>query len=192
MSSAGSRDWTWRRRLGRQLAFQFVFERLLNPRAAPVTTAAQPQGAGSGAGVPSREEIEQLARRLETLWSDQTEPSDQLEEDLSRLLADPRARKEAVAFAEKLAAGVFTRCEQIDQCIARAAHHWSLERMAPVDRAILRVGAFELLFGDTPPRVAINEAVELAKRFGGADSGAFVNGILDRLMHEKPGESTGN
>jgi len=55
--------------------------------------------------------------------------------------------------------------------------------MAPVDRAILRVGAFELLF---------NEAVELAKRFGGADSGAFVNGILDRLMHEKPGESTGN
>ena len=65
--------------------------------------------------------------------------------------------------------------------LAQTADNWSLERMAATDRNVLRLGAFEILHSDTPDRVAINEAVELAKRFGTAQSAQFVNGILDRL-----------
>lgn len=183
MSSLHSPSWTLCRRAGRQLAFQFVYERSLNPRPAPRQAAAGAEQAEAGA---SLEEMERFARRVEAPWDDQPEAD---EPALSAMLRDPSARHEILAFASRLAAGVLARREELDRCIAQAAHHWSLERMAPVDRAILRVGAFELLFGDAPPRVAINEAVELAKRFGGADSGSFVNGILDRLMHEKQGEA---
>ena len=86
-------------------------------------------------------------------------------------------------FAEQLLAGVREHREQLDQRFAEIAENWSLERMAPTDRNVLRLGAFEILHTDTPKRVAINEAVELAKRFGAEQSGQFVNGLLDRLMH---------
>jgi N utilization substance protein B len=72
----------------------------------------------------------------------------------------------------------------IDRRIERTAANWDLHRMAATDRNILRLGAYEILFSDTPDRVAINEAVELAKRYGTAQSAQFVNGILDRLMHD--------
>ncbi len=185
-SSPHSPSWMLRRRAGRQLAFQFVFERALNPQTAPVGPAA---GREDGEAGPGPEEMERFARRVENPWDDQAQAAGDL---LHAVLLDTAARGEIVEFAGRLAAGVIGRRDELDERIARAALHWSLERMAPVDRAILRVGAFELLFGDTPPRVAINEAVELAKRFGGAESGAFVNGILDRLMHEKQGEPAGN
>ena len=68
-----------------------------------------------------------------------------------------------------------------DQIIAEFARGWTADRLARVDRAILRLGAWELLGTDIPPAVAINEAVELAKEYGGADSPAFVNGILDSI-----------
>jgi len=74
----------------------------------------------------------------------------------------------------------------IDEAIVRASENWRLERMSCVDRNILRIGVHELCADDeTPPRVAINEAVELAKRFGTADSAAFVNGILDRVARDE-------
>jgi N utilization substance protein B len=93
----------------------------------------------------------------------------------------------AAAFARQLVAGV-RRCRaELDGRIEAAAVNWSLGRMAATDRNVLRLGAYELLHTDTPPRVAINEAVELAKRYGTRQSAAFVNGILDRLMHEKEG-----
>ncbi len=72
--------------------------------------------------------------------------------------------------------------------IEQAAENWSLNRMAATDRNILRLGAYEILHTDTPDRVAIDEAVELAKRFGSAQSAQFVNGILDQLMHTKQTE----
>jgi N utilization substance protein B len=76
----------------------------------------------------------------------------------------------------------------LDALLAGIADNWSLERMAATDRNVLRLGAYEILYGGTPPRVAINEAVELAKRFGTANSAPFVNGILDKLMpKEEPG-----
>jgi N utilization substance protein B len=94
---------------------------------------------------------------------------------------------ELVDFARSLVRGVRQNRKQLDDVLARTAEHWSLERMAATDRNVLRLGAFEILYAETPDRVAINEAVELAKRFGTRQSAQFVNGILDRLLagHEK-------
>jgi transcription antitermination protein NusB len=88
-------------------------------------------------------------------------------------------------FARTVFLDIAARIEAIDEVIVSASDNWRLERMSRVDRNILRLGVFELCFGqDTPPRVAINEAVELAKRFGTEDSAAFVNGVLDRIARD--------
>jgi transcription antitermination protein NusB len=70
----------------------------------------------------------------------------------------------------------------LDALLVKTAENWSLERMAATDRNVLRLGAYEILFTQTPAAVAINEAVELAKRFGAAQSAPFVNGILDKFI----------
>jgi N utilization substance protein B len=89
------------------------------------------------------------------------------------------------AFCVSLYDGVVERITEIDDHLARAAENWRLPRMAGVDRSVLRLGAFELLFApETPAEVALNEAIELARRFGSAESPAFVNGILDRLRKD--------
>lgn len=86
------------------------------------------------------------------------------------------------AMAERLARGAQSRAAELDEAIATAATHWRLDRIAPVDRTILRLGAYELVAeSQTPPAVILDEAVELAKRFGEADSPAFVNGVLDAI-----------
>jgi N utilization substance protein B len=95
-----------------------------------------------------------------------------------------QVRQNAMEFGRGLVDGVRRNRAQIDDRIARAAEHWSLERMAVTDRNVLRLGVYELLYTDAPPRVVIDEAIDLAKRFGTAQSGPFVNGILDKLMHE--------
>ena len=99
----------------------------------------------------------------------------------SRLNNDP----ESVDFARALLAGVRKHRAEIDKLLVERADNWTLERMAVTDRNILRLGAFEMLYGDTPQRVAINEAVELAKRYGAKQSPHFVNGVLDRFMHKE-------
>ncbi|MFZ5453182.1 MAG: transcription antitermination factor NusB [Thermodesulfobacteriota bacterium] len=86
------------------------------------------------------------------------------------------------AYLLQLVEGVATHLEELDALIARHSEHWRLERMAAVDRNLLRLAAYELLYEPKiPPKVVINEAVELAKLYGTEVSGAFVNGILDRL-----------
>ena len=86
------------------------------------------------------------------------------------------------AFVSRLVEGTTQHLAEIDPLIRRHATNWTLERMALVDRNILRLGAYELLHEtETPPKVVINEAVDLAKRFGAADSGKFVNGVLDSI-----------
>ncbi len=85
------------------------------------------------------------------------------------------------AYLRELAGGVASHQEELDALIARYSEHWRLERMTVVDRNLLRLAAYELLYQPKiPPKVVINEAVELAKRYGSEDSGAFVNGILDQ------------
>ncbi len=85
--------------------------------------------------------------------------------------------------AEALAAAVVARLPELDRLAAEATEHWRLERMAAVDRNILRLGIHELLAGEVPPKVVLDEAVDLAHRFGGPKAPAFVNGVLDRVAH---------
>lgn len=89
---------------------------------------------------------------------------------------------ELVEFGRSLVAGVRRNRAELDARVAQTADNWGIDRMAATDRNVLRLGAYEILYTDTPDRVAINEAVELAKRFGSGHSAQFVNGILDRFL----------
>ena len=89
---------------------------------------------------------------------------------------------ELVDLARTLVSGVRRNRQELDELVGRTADNWSLHRMAVTDRNVLRLGAFEILYTETPDPVAINEAVELAKRFGSKQSAQFVNGILDRFL----------
>ncbi len=92
----------------------------------------------------------------------------------------------ALAFGRTRLQGVLTHKAEIDSILKKNAKHWRLDRMASVDKNILRIGAFELCYcPDIPPKVAINEALELAKRFCGGESSAFVNGILDAVLRDR-------
>ena len=93
--------------------------------------------------------------------------------------------EELRAFAWALFAGVREWRPQLDARIEAVAENWSLGRMAPTDRNAIRIGAFELLHTDTPHRVVIDEAIELARKFGAAQSSQFVNGVLDRLVPDE-------
>ncbi len=87
-------------------------------------------------------------------------------------------------FVEQLVSGVLKNQKAIDSIIEKAAPEWPLEQIAIIDRNVLRIGLYELLFADrseVPPKVAINEAIELAKTFGGETSGKFVNGVLGTI-----------
>ncbi|MBI5124472.1 MAG: transcription antitermination factor NusB [Candidatus Omnitrophica bacterium] len=85
-------------------------------------------------------------------------------------------------FAGNLVLGVKDKLKEIDRIISKYATNWQLERMAVIDRNVLRFAAYELLYmDDIPPKVSINEAIDIAKKFGGDDSGKFVNGILDKI-----------
>lgn len=84
-------------------------------------------------------------------------------------------------FARKLIEGTTEKIEEIDAILTEMAQRWSLSRMNSTDRSILRLASYEILYMDTPRPVVINEAVELAKKFGTADSASFVNGILDKV-----------
>jgi N utilization substance protein B len=105
---------------------------------------------------------------------------------IERFVRDRLRNDTTAAFCLSLYDGVLTHLADIDRRLTEAAENWRLPRMATVDRNVLRLGAFELLHTpDTPATVAIDEAIELARRFGSADSSAFVNGVLDRL-HRSP------
>ncbi len=87
--------------------------------------------------------------------------------------------------------GVLAERDSLDLTIGRLATGWSLERMAPLERSILRLALWEIVSGMTPPEVAIDEAVRLAKRYSTGDAGAFVNGILGAVQRERQGEGEG-
>ena len=87
-----------------------------------------------------------------------------------------------VRFAEDLLSGIENNQQSINKSLKKIAENWKLDRMAATDRSIMRLAAYEIMFGDTPGRVAINEAIELAKRYGTNNSSQFVNGVLDRLL----------
>ena len=90
-----------------------------------------------------------------------------------------------VAFARSLIEGIREKRESLDIELEKTARNWRLSRMASTDRNVLRLGAYELLHTDAPGRVVINEAIELARRYGSDNSASFVNGMLDKLMKLK-------
>lgn len=94
----------------------------------------------------------------------------------------PTIKDEVKEFCLFLVDGVSKNKDSIDERISKYATNWHIKRMPPIDRNILRIAAFELLFTtDIPPKVSINEAIEMAKKYGDKDSGKFVNGVLDKI-----------
>ena len=102
-----------------------------------------------------------------------------------RLLSEPKL----CVFSQALVDGVLENLSRIDSVITTVAENWRIDRMAAIDRNILRLGAYELLCcADIPDKVAINEALELAKRYSTAQSSKFVNGVLDRMKAMTPAQ----
>jgi len=97
------------------------------------------------------------------------------------------APPEVCEYTERVVRGTLLHLSEIDPLLSKYAENWELRRMAVVDRNILRFSTYELLYlEEIPPKVVINEAVNLAKKFSQADSGKFVNGILDKINHTEP------
>lgn len=109
-----------------------------------------------------------------------------LDKVLARNIARYQETIDDKEFIERLVGGVSTEQEAIDDIIRPVAPEWPIEQIARVDRVVLRIGVFELVFAtDVPPKVAINEAVELAKAFGGDNSSKFINGVLGTVLRNK-------
>lgn len=132
---------------------------------------------------------------LQTLfeWDFRQFAAKQAEEVLERNIDEFAQGASDVPFMEDLLKGTVSRKSDLDLVIEKAAPEWPLSRIAPIDRNVLRLGLFELLFADrnkVPAKVAINEAIELAKSFGGENSGRFVNGVLGAVYKElgEPGK----
>jgi transcription antitermination factor NusB len=112
---------------------------------------------------------------------------EELEPFIQEATDDPEVRQ----FTRTLLDGTLALRAQIDEKIVAAARNWKLSRIAPVDRSVLRLAIFELMSEqDVPPKVAINEAIELAKKYSTEQSGAFVNGILDRIYNDLRGQQS--
>lgn len=117
-----------------------------------------------------------------------------IDETIKRIASEFGSGVEDLSFTEEIVHGVITHQDKIDLIIGKAAPDWPLEQIAAVDRNVLRLGLYELIFGDrsdVPAKVAINEAIELAKTFGGESSGRFVNGVLGTVYKElgEPGKN---
>lgn len=128
-----------------------------------------------GARTSGREAALQMLFALEA-------SGDEIERVISGYWRETPGDPEGRDYADTVARGAAAELAAVDEAVRKASTNWRLERMARVDRNVLRLGAWELLRSRAVPRaVILDEAVELAKRFGSEDSGAFVNGVLDRV-----------
>lgn len=127
-------------------------------------------------------------RALQALYQIDVSASD-IDETLVRFWRSfEPAEREVQELAEQFVRGVHRERRAIDERIEAASTNWRVDRMARVDRNALRLAVFELVHGDAPVKVIINEAIELGKKFGSESSGAFVNGVLDRILDGLPAE----
>jgi transcription antitermination protein NusB len=136
---------------------------------------------------------------LQTLYEqdfrrEMDDPGLDLEDVLARNISRYEETIEDKAFIENLVRGVDTKAAELDDIIRPVAPEWPIEQIARMDRVILRIGVYELMFDNSvPPKVVINEAVELAKAFGGDNSSKFINGVLGTVLRdqeEKPVKKT--
>lgn len=120
-------------------------------------------------------------------WDFFGKKGDMLEVIVERNIEEFGSALEDKSFIWQIITGVVANISEIDKIIEKAAPEWPIAQITIVDRNILRIGLYELLYGDkeeVPPKVAINEAIELAKTFGGGSSGSFVNGVLGTVYNE--------
>ena len=111
-----------------------------------------------------------------------------LAQELEAFYSSFKSDQKAQVYAENLINGIYSHQKEIDSALADCSHHWRVERMALVDRNILRIAAYEVLYSnDVPATVAINEALEIAKRYAEPESISFINGILDNLQGKNAG-----
>ncbi len=136
----------------------------------------------------SRISLRRLARSLalQTLFETDSVSHDP-DSVLDRHLSQDGIAEEAASFAKTLVRGVVGNLEKLDKVISSSAPNWPMEQMAKIDKNILRLAIFEILFNnDVPIKAAINEAIELAKSFGSESSSRFVNGVLGTIVAQKP------
>ena len=125
----------------------------------------------------------ELALQVLYQWDVHRKTSGWLEDFWEQNKVHPEIR----AFADDLVEGVVEHAAELDTLIGRYAENWTVHRMAITDRTVLRMAVFELLYlPDVPARVTLNEAIDIVRLFGDEQSGAFVNGILDRILREEP------
>ena len=130
----------------------------------------------------TRRETRARARALQALYAwDVRGDGQQLEEVAAHLWDELRVRPAERALAARLVRTVVARSGEIDAALRDITANWRLERLGAIERSMLRLASAELLEGETPPRVVIQEAVSLAERFGSAESARFVNGVLDAV-----------
>jgi N utilization substance protein B len=124
---------------------------------------------------------------VQILYQRDLNPHEALDDAVARFWAEQDYPDDIRGFAEKLARGALEKRDVVDEQIERVTENWELERIAAVDRNILRLAIYEMMFcDDIPPVVSINEGVDIAKKFSTKESGKFVNGILDRIRKELP------
>ena len=153
--SGGDRKLPGTRRVARELALRMLFQRDLS------------------GGAP-----EMTVRAFEASFNPEKDEENGLE-----IGSDDFVR--AWPLAREFFFGICANLDEIDAAIVRAAANWSISRMSPVGRVLIRLAYFEMLHrDDIPPRVSLNEALEIAKKYGDDDSGAFINGVLDKLMRQ--------
>ena len=159
-----------KRRAGREMALQMLYQQELG-----------------GATTP---QVLHNFNPVDLLEAVRDEP---LGDTLVAISGQPEQMREALAYARRLVEGASAHLAELDELIREQAEHWRLERMSAVDRNVLRLAVYELLYeADVPKLVVLDEAIELAKRFGSEQSGRFVNGLLDGLLrsHHFPGSMT--
>ncbi len=127
---------------------------------------------------------------LQLLYEADINPSRDAESARAFIRSRLQGRKALTDFANDLLVGTLEHRRDIDKLLSRLATHWTLPRMPVTDRNVLRLGAYEILYSETPGQVAVNEAILLSKRYGDKNSPRFVNGVLDRLYKEHAAKTT--
>jgi transcription antitermination protein NusB len=132
----------------------------------------------------TRHKARECALQMLFAWDMVKTSGDVLTQDYWNELGDPAIDEKTRVFANGLVCGTLGRLEEIDEKIRTRAQHWRIERMAIVDRNVLRLAVYEFLYHDTPGTVAINEALEIARRFSTFEATQFINGILDAIKKD--------
>ena len=142
---------------------------------------------GSGTRHKARECALQMLFAADLVHNNDTVLTSRYWNELGDTVIDDKTRD----FANQLALGTLDKLSEIDDRIRTRAEHWRIERMAIVDRNVLRLAVYEFLFQDTPNTVVINEALEIARRFSTFEATQFINGILDAIKHDLENEQIG-